>query len=62
MRRAVDFQDQPRLETCEVGNKAAENDLAPKSKSCDLLAPQTLPEAAFGAGRITPEGACGGRQ
>jgi hypothetical protein len=43
MRRAIDFDDQSRLETGEVGDEAAESDLASKPKACDLLAPEALP-------------------
>jgi hypothetical protein len=49
---AVDFDDQPGIERCEVGDETAKNDLAPKSEPYDLSAAKTLPEAAFGAGRI----------
>jgi hypothetical protein len=55
MGRAIDFDDHPRLEAGEVGNKAAENNLATESEARDLLAPEALPQAALGARRIASE-------
>jgi hypothetical protein len=48
MRRSVNFDDKPSVEGSEVGDEAAEDNLAPKAKACDLLASKTFPEASFG--------------
>jgi len=45
--------DHPRLETDEVGDELAEDNLVPAPISRDLFAPEALPEAALGASRIT---------
>ena len=52
MRRTVDFDHQPGVETGEVGDVPAEDDLTAKPEVRDLLAPKALPEAALGVGRI----------
>jgi hypothetical protein len=58
VRRAIDFDDHPRLEAGEVGNEATENNLAAESEVRDLFAPQPLPKAPLGARRVASEASC----
>jgi hypothetical protein len=55
VRRAIDLDDHPRLEAGEVGNEAAEDNLAAETKARNLLAPEALPQAPLGARRIASE-------
>ena len=52
---SVDFNDYSGVEAGEVRDIPAKDDLAPESEARDLFAPQALPEAALGAGRIASE-------
>ena len=52
---AVDFEDEARLQTGEVDNEAAQNDLASKFETSDLFAPYAGPKAALGGGRFTAQ-------
>jgi hypothetical protein len=55
VRGPVDFDNHPRVEAGEVGDEAAEDHLATEAEARDLLAPQALPQASLGAGRMTSE-------
>jgi hypothetical protein len=55
MRRALDLDDHARLEAGEVGDEAAENNLATKAEARYLMASDALPQAALGACRIASE-------
>jgi len=54
MGRAIDLDDYPRLEAGEVGNGAAQNNLATEPEASDLLAPEALPQTPLGARRVAP--------
>jgi len=60
--RSPGIDDHSRPEAGEVGDEAAQNDLASEPKTGDLLAPEALPEAALSNGRSAAEHACDGRQ
>jgi hypothetical protein len=49
---AIDFDDNPRFEAGEVGDKVAENNLTTESEARDLFAPEALPQAALLALRL----------
>jgi hypothetical protein len=53
--RAIDFDGNPRLEASEVGDEAAEDNLAMESEARDLLAPEALPQAPLGARCVASE-------
>jgi hypothetical protein len=48
-------REHSRLEAGEVGNEAAEDNLAAEPKARNLLAPEALPQAPLGARRIASE-------
>ncbi len=52
MMAAVEFDDQFRRETNEVGDERTDGRLTAKSKAVDLLAAQAVPETALGVGKI----------
>jgi hypothetical protein len=52
--RPIDLDDHPRLEGGEVGNEAAEDNLAAEPKAHNLLAAEALPQA-LGARRLASE-------
>ena len=52
---AVDFHNQPSLVACEIGDVAADGDLAPEFVSVNLLRAQDSPDAPFRFGHISPQ-------
>ena len=54
MGRPIDLDNHPRLEAGEVGNGAAQNNLATEPEASDLLAPEALPQTPLGARGVAP--------
>ena len=51
----VDFDDQPRAVTCEVGDVVPERDLPTEMSSVQLKLAKDFPETLFGSGLVTVE-------
>jgi hypothetical protein len=52
---AIDFNDQPRFVTYEVGDIPTDRRLSAEAESADLPGPQHPPDPLFGIGRLPPQ-------
>src|SRR6185437_5369342 len=58
MLRAVDLDDQPSFDACEIGDVASQRMLAAKAEAGQLAVAQARPEPMFRLGHVTTQLAC----
>jgi hypothetical protein len=55
---AIQFDDEPGLRACEVGDEWPNGVLAAEAQAVDLTATQPAPEQTFGVGHVPAQLAC----